>query len=247
MSSLSASAEAGASAEPLISATRQHQNIGTETNHPQKLRLLCLHGYAQNANFFSSRTGAVRKGIKALADVHYLGRAAAGDRRVPRRHRRGRARAPGLVEHARRRAARALGAYVGLDESVARVKRCVAGDGPSTASSASQEGAALAALLCLSEPGLFGFALLFAGFVPRDAIVRAPFDAAAAAPNATPTFHCLGASDASVPPDVARSLASCFASPAVFEHAGGHVVPGNAPLRNAVKDFRAAMISTRPA
>ena len=136
------------------------------------------------------------------------------------------------------------GAYVGLDESVARVKRCVADDGPFDGVLGFSQGATLAALLCLSEPGRFGCALLFAGFVPRDAIVRAPFDAAAAAPNATPTFHCLGASDASVPPDVARSLASCFANPAVFEHAGGHVVPGNAPLRNAVKDFlRARQLS----
>ncbi len=231
MSSLSASAEAGASAET--------------GGAPKKLRLLCLHGYAQNANFFSSRTGAVRKGIKALADVHYLDAPHAatgaflGDIDADARG------APLGWWNTRDAERPALsGAYVGLDESVARVKRCVADDGPFDGVLGFSQGATLAALLCLSEPGLFGFALLFAGFVPRDAIVRAPFDAAAAAPNATPTFHCLGASDASVPPDVARSLASCFASPAVFEHAGGHVVPGNAPLRNAVKDFlRARQLS----
>ncbi|KAH8071402.1 hypothetical protein JL721_4378 [Aureococcus anophagefferens] len=214
MSSLSASAEAGGNTK--TSNTTTPKTSAPKPADPKKLRLLCLHGYAQNANFFSSRTGAVRKGIKALADVHYLDAPHAatgaflGDIDADARG------APLGWWNTRDAERPALsGAYVGLDES----------------------GATLAALLCLSEPGLFGFALLFAGFVPRDAIVRAPFDAAAAAPNATPTFHCLGASDASVPPDVARSLASCFASPAVFEHAGGHVVPGNAPLRNAVKDF----------
>ena len=243
MSSLSASAEAGASAE--ANNTTTPKTSAPKPADPKKLRLLCLHGYAQNANFFSSRTGAVRKGIKALADVHYLDAPHAatgaflGDIDADARG------APLGWWNTRDAERPALsGAYVGLDESVARVKRCVADDGPFDGVLGFSQGATLAALLCLSEPGLFGFALLFAGFVPRDAIVRAPFDAAAAAPNATPTFHCLGASDASVPPDVARSLASCFASPAVFEHAGGHVVPGNAPLRNAVKDFlRARQLS----
>ena len=206
----------------------------------RKLRILCLHGYAQNANFFSSRTGAVRKGLKSLAELHYLDAPHAatgaflGDIDADARG------APLGWWNTRDDARPAIsGAYVGLEASVDRVKRCVADDGPFDGVLGFSQGATLAALLCLAEPDLFRFAVCFAGFLPRDATVRAPFDAATAAPNLTPTFHCFGDSDASVPPDVASALSACFADPVLFTHPGGHVVPGNAPLRAALKDFLA--------
>ena len=36
---------------------------------PTKLRILALHGYAQNAQFFNSRTGAARKGATFVERV----------------------------------------------------------------------------------------------------------------------------------------------------------------------------------
>ena len=37
-----------------------------------KLKLLCLHGYAQNGQFFRERTGAVRKQLKSVCEFTFL-------------------------------------------------------------------------------------------------------------------------------------------------------------------------------
>ena len=38
---------------------------------PTKLKILALHGYAQNAKFFSAKTGALRKGLKSIAEITF--------------------------------------------------------------------------------------------------------------------------------------------------------------------------------
>ena len=38
----------------------------------QKARILCLHGYAQNSDFFRSRTGALRKGLRSVAEFYFI-------------------------------------------------------------------------------------------------------------------------------------------------------------------------------
>ena len=38
----------------------------------QKLKVLCLHGYAQNAEFFRQRTGSIRKNLKSTCKFHFL-------------------------------------------------------------------------------------------------------------------------------------------------------------------------------
>ena len=39
---------------------------------PNKARILCLHGYAQNGDFFRLRTGALRKALKSVAEFHFI-------------------------------------------------------------------------------------------------------------------------------------------------------------------------------
>jgi pimeloyl-ACP methyl ester carboxylesterase len=48
------------------------QRFGTNEDMGSKARILCLHGYAQNANFFRVRTGSLRKQCRAVADFVYL-------------------------------------------------------------------------------------------------------------------------------------------------------------------------------
>ncbi len=38
----------------------------------RKLKILCLHGYAQNAEFFRQRTGSIRKNLKLMCHFHFL-------------------------------------------------------------------------------------------------------------------------------------------------------------------------------
>jgi hypothetical protein len=37
-----------------------------------KVRILCLHGFLQNASNFRGRTGALRKALKTVADLEYI-------------------------------------------------------------------------------------------------------------------------------------------------------------------------------
>jgi hypothetical protein len=39
---------------------------------PAKLRILCLHGYQQNAAIFYNKTGSWRKSLKSQADFFFL-------------------------------------------------------------------------------------------------------------------------------------------------------------------------------
>lgn len=39
---------------------------------PGRLKLLALHGYLQNAEIFSQKTGSLRKGLKSIADLCYI-------------------------------------------------------------------------------------------------------------------------------------------------------------------------------
>jgi hypothetical protein len=38
----------------------------------RKLRILCFHGYAQNATIFRKRTGALRKALAGIADPLFI-------------------------------------------------------------------------------------------------------------------------------------------------------------------------------
>ena len=204
-----------------------------------KLKILALHGDAQNGQFFRERTGAVRKQLKSVAEFTFIDAPHAATGAFL-----------GQIDEATRGAPLGWyntrdgnrpaisGAYEGLVESLELVSATCRTQGPFDGVLGFSQGATLAALLCLTRPDLFTFAVLFAGYVPRDAQTLAWMDAGV--PGRLPSFHCLGLSDASVPPDIARSLASRFAAPVIHEHDGGHVVPGNAPLRTALKAFMVA-------
>ena len=138
-----------------------------------KLKLLCLHGYAQNGQFFRERTGAVRKQLKSVCEFTFLDapRPATGE-------------FLGQIDEATRGAP--LGwyntrdgnrpalssAYAGLDESLELIRQTCQRQGPFDGVLGFSQGATLAALLCLTTD-LFQFAVLFAGYVPRDATVLA--------------------------------------------------------------------------
>jgi hypothetical protein len=45
---------------------------GTPPVVQRKLRILCLHGYLQNAEVFRSRIGSLRKGLKSRAEFFFV-------------------------------------------------------------------------------------------------------------------------------------------------------------------------------
>jgi predicted esterase len=207
-----------------------------------KARILCLHGYAQNAEFFNSRTGALRKALKALAEFHFVDAphpATAeflGD--VPE----DRGAALGWFNCAEMTpgARPAISAqYVGVEDAFQRLRSACEQHGPFDGVLGFSQGATLAALCCL-KPELwwhqaeapFRFAILFSAFSPRDP--RFALDSARAS---LPSFHCYGKEDKSVLLESSQQVASCFAGAVEHVHEGGHGVPSDATLRAALKDF----------
>ena len=80
------------------------------------------------------------------------------------------------------------------------------------------------------------FAVFVSGFVPADEDAAA---ALLAGVTGVPTLHVIGATDALVPPERSRALAALFEGAVVVEHAGGHMVPSSAAVRQEVRAFLA--------
>jgi len=210
-----------------------------------KARILCLHGYAQNADFFRSRTGALRKGLRSLAEFHFIDAphpATAeflGD--VPEE--RGAALGWFNVGETTPGARPAISAqYVGVDDSLQTIRQAVEDAGPFDAILGFSQGATLAAFCCLrpeawwhDDGAPFKFAIMFSAFLPRD-----PAYSFEVGSSSTPTFHVYGLNDPSVPPASSLAVAACFAHPRTHAHDGGHGVPSDAVLPNALKEFVAS-------
>ncbi|KAG8122522.1 hypothetical protein E2320_018007 [Naja naja] len=194
----------------------------------QELRLLCLHGYGQNAERFRGRTGALRKALRGSAQLLYLD----APHRLP----------PAEGEPEREGGAGPRGWW---PESAARpelgvtlraVAAALAELGPVDGLLGFSQGAALAGLLCaLRERGdgrfPFRFALLVAGFLVAEAAE------AAAGALRVPSLHVFGEADRVIPAAESRALAERFAHPALLAHAGGHFIPAAATQRAAYLGF----------
>ncbi|XP_026546073.1 esterase OVCA2 [Notechis scutatus] len=193
----------------------------------RELRLLCLHGYGQNAERFRARTGALRKALRGRAQLLYLD----APHRLP----------PAEGEPEREGGAGPRGWWPESEagpepgEALRAVAAALAALGPVDGLLGFSQGAALAGLLCaLRERGdgrfPFRFALLVAGFPVAEA-------AAAAGPLRVPSLHVYGEADRVIPAAESRALAERFAQPALLAHAGGHFVPAAAAQRAAYLGF----------
>ncbi|XP_034280386.1 esterase OVCA2 [Pantherophis guttatus] len=194
--------------------------------HGGELRLLCLHGYGQNAERFRARTGALRKALRGRARLLYLD----APHRLPAEGE------PGPEGGAGPRGwwpESAAGPEPG--SALRAVAEALAALGPVDGLLGFSQGAALAGLLCaLRERGdgrfPFGFALLVAGFPVAEA-------AAAAGALRVPSLHVFGRDDRVIPAAESRALAERFARPALLAHDGGHFVPAAAAQRAAYLAF----------
>ncbi|XP_032072223.1 esterase OVCA2 [Thamnophis elegans] len=192
-----------------------------------ELRLLCLHGYGQNAERFRARTGALRKALRGRARLLYLD----APHRLPDD-----GEPPGAEGEPR--AWWPEGGPGGPEPGAAlrAVAAALAERGPVDGLLGFSQGAALAGLLCaLREAGdgrfPFRFALLFSGFPVAEAA------AAAAGSLRAPSLHVFGRDDRVIPAAESRALAERFARPALLAHDGGHFVPAAAAQRAAYLGF----------
>lgn len=131
--------------------------------------------------------------------------------------------------------------YCGLDETWQTLQAFIDDNGPFDGVLGFSQGAALAALLCSAQSplaGTFKFAILCAGFLPRDPVYERWLAPDGGRPLPTlPTMHIMGTLDERVPLAASERLASCFAFAQRFTWDGGHAVPSGAEFRHAVKAF----------
>ncbi|KAJ3366000.1 Ovarian cancer-associated protein 2 [Allomyces javanicus] len=228
----------------------------------QRLRILCLHGYTQNASVFSKRTAALRKSFKKRAEFVYVTAPLyTADFDTTE------ADAEDLADVGDegprawfRREEQPVFREWGYDESFSLLKTVLETQGPFDAVLGFSQGmstrtrANMAALLAMrmhpnapngplttAHPPL-RFAILSSGFVSLDSDL-APLFHAPVAPWPIPTLHIWGAADEWVPANRSRDLAAAFANAAVYEHAGGHFLPTKAPDRAVIAEFLDAVVN----
>lgn len=195
------------------------------------MKVLCLHGYTQNAIQFRGQTHALRKAIKAYGELEYH-------------------QAPFALsmEESKEndkctwwKVSEDVSEYVGVDQSIRSIKTFVESNGPFDVLFGFSQGACIAALCCSNYPkevlGIqfeFKGLVVAGGFTPRAENLRNYFS-----PNALdiPSLHVIGEKDAIITKERSLQLSNCFINPCIAIHDGGHYVPANASFSHHYRNF----------
>jgi len=199
----------------------------------RKLRILCIHGYRQNAKTFREKLGSFRKLVGKYAELEFV----TAPNAIPSEN-------PDEQDQYGwwfSKADQSFDAHenstceLGFGESVKLVedalKKGVGGEKYDGVLAFSQ-GASLAAHLCLLQQNgnlgsNFKFCILVAGFVSRTLKHRELFQALQHSGQAIsiPTLHVFGDTDKVIEKDMSEDMLQFFASPDIIRHPGGHFVP----------------------
>ncbi|KAJ2810584.1 hypothetical protein H4S07_002585 [Coemansia furcata] len=193
-----------------------------------KLRVLCLHGYAQSAQKFRERTGPFRRSLKNELDLHFItaphmateyeGSAWWNRRQEP--------------EHI----------WTEVQASLELIARTVEEEGPFDGVLGFSQGAGMAVIALAKGIKMGGFAILVAGFLPD---MREFAEALKEGPISIPALVVIGETDEIVPAERGRLLAEkAFAQglAQVLSHEGGHFLPCNAAWRAKYREFLTSVL-----
>ncbi|KAJ2301054.1 Ovarian cancer-associated protein 2 [Coemansia sp. RSA 2706] len=226
----------------------------------QPLRVLCLHGYTQNAQKFRDRTGPFRRSLKRALELVYVTAPHQATDFQPLEP----AADDGPSAAWWNRSGRP---WAEIKQSVRFLRQTMHEQGPFDGILGFSQGSGMAAILMAliqaahtQSTAFFGndaelaalvdelaacpppkFAMLFAGFYPDlpqfDALIKGP-----AGPIAVPSLHMVGEKDAIVPMERGKLLASqAFVDATLLTHEGGHFVPCNATWRKRYQEFISAL------
>mmetsp|Transcript_24278 Transcript_24278/g.57871 ORF Transcript_24278/g.57871 Transcript_24278/m.57871 type:complete len:240 (+) Transcript_24278:44-763(+) len=212
--------------------TAKTANMPRETaagHGAQKLRILALHGFSQDAQLFRDRIGSMRKALKSRAEFLFVDapfKASDLSRAIP---------ASGNAPSTGRswwtwcdsdRPSKSL-EYSGWETSLNCIREAVYRNQPVDGILGFSQGATAAALYLAdsaSDPSGPWFSVLVGGFLPRDDRFATSIRQA---DLSLPSLHVYGATDEKVPPRSSRALLDLFGEEHAqsFEHPGGHYVP----------------------
>ncbi|KAI9502649.1 serine hydrolase FSH, partial [Coemansia spiralis] len=227
------------------------------------LRVLCLHGYTQNAQKFRDRTGPFRRNLKRRLEMVYVTAPlqATEFQSAPASDASDAADGGDGPSAAWWNRTSPSDTWDGIKQSTRFLVQVMAEQGPFDGivgfSQGSGMAAILAALMHASHSPLLGaledddlrllalelralpplkFAILFAGFFPDVPQFAELIEKTGRVP--TRTLHMVGQRDAIVPMARGRQLAEqAFDGAVAMEHEGGHFVPCNAAWRRKYQEF----------
>jgi len=213
------------------------------------LRILCLHGFTQNAKVFSSKTKAIQKGLRGIAEFSFaegelLPNESDDDDREARCWWRSNDK-PSKN-------------YRGLDKTLLKLDSIFQKEGPFDGILGFSQGACLTIVLALLQDereiietclGLkpqstssikVRFAMGFSGFFPADV----DFGKAVGLKTecTLPLFWCYGDNDSLITPERSKECVNSFKNVTLWSHPGKHYMPSNASAKEAYRKFLVTFI-----
>ncbi|XP_054857682.1 esterase OVCA2 [Eublepharis macularius] len=211
---------------------------------PRSLRLLCLHGYRQDATSFRARSGALRKALRGRAELltvdapHVVAARAVEASLLEPTEGNGRSWWFSSPQERTFSALEEASSCKGLEESLKAVAEAFAEYGPIDGLLGFSQGAALTAIVCaLKQRGdprfQFDFAILFAGFKSQALDHQIYYQE----PIQVPSLHVLGETDRVISAEMSQELSSKFTEPLFLTHPGGHFIPASAAQKKTYLEF----------
>ncbi|XP_033762026.1 esterase OVCA2-like isoform X2 [Pecten maximus] len=226
-----------------------------------KLKILCLHGYRQNAQTFRERTGAFRKIIKSRAELVFV---TAPNRVPPLPGEEGDKSADTATDTPEKQAdqmgwwfSRKDDYYMAQDytdcckgykESLDVVAQAIKEQGPFDGVLAFSQGAAFLSLICAlreqnpsDSPFQFDFVILVAGFKSR----QSPHQDLYSTKVSLPSLHVFGDTDKVIQKEMSEELLPCYTDKVILQHPGGHFIPASGPQKKAYTQFLDQMLERK--
>ncbi|XP_037508007.1 esterase OVCA2 [Rhipicephalus sanguineus] len=212
-----------------------------------KLRVLCLHGYRQDAAAFKSKLGGFRKSTKSLLDLVFIDAPHPIENGVYGEvDNEGGGRAWWFSSEKTFSSKEYTDTCRGFEESVKAIEEAFKEQGPFDGILGFSQGAAMTAMI-LSLQSLkriecsFKFGVLVAGFRSRSSAHDYLFAQEGAID--VPTLHVVGETDNIIPKAQATEILPFFVSPSVLYHPGGHFLPTSSECKAEYNAFLKKMAS----
>jgi predicted esterase len=213
----------------------------------KKLKILCLHGYAQNLKVFHKRTAVLKKALKNIAELYYVQGPFVCSMN-PANHE------SFDIDENTPEDEKPFGWWnfskeekcIGLEESLELLIKYMKEEGPFDGILGFSQGSSMAAILCAhlelenekhnpDIPKVPSFVMFFSGFRPDDSDYDKYFNTERKLK--IKSLHVYGKEDHWLDPERSKKLISYFENPTILAHSGGHFIPMEAEKRHFYVDY----------
>ena len=220
-----------------MSSPSSSQKLNAEIK--EKVRILCLHGYRQNADAFKSKLGSFRKHVAKYAEFVFVD--------APHT-------APPLTEQdavsteqkswwfnkddGTFKGTNLGGPAQGFEQSLRTVESAWKKEGPFHGLLGFSQGACFVGLICgLAQKQMTlinpEFAIMSSGFISGSLVHKSAYEDAINIPS----LHIYGLTDAIIPKEMSIALSTHFSCAEILEHSGGHYFPATSQQKQIYIDY----------